>query len=499
MLKALSRKWELACSEPCDVMDGCMLGTGIVSAAALFWGAKHPVAKSVLGVFMGALILRGTGCVLRRSGNDPASSELTWVVGECFRPVGRTIGNLKGLMQLFDKGYGIYAPANSWRYSCYAETKQFKEDCQKTKVYYSQHFDVDEKEAYRMVAQRHLVNIGGKALGNQDAVAELLGAEAARSYIHEGAGSQRKMPGLVGVFTHTPVIQVCCTKEESCSCIWRWWRERMTWDEPGSGDPNISTEFGDPNVSTGLGVDLFSVPGPALDSPAQPYFDYFVSAEGKLDGKRYGEYMKELFKMALCAFFDESEATEFILPEVGLDSFLDAIEPAEKQVAVDQFYSSLEAVLKIYRTEMWKKRAQDRGVEKVQFTSIFFSEEERERRTDQLGKIREVLEDSSVTTYVKAEVAVCDIQEYLVPHIKDIMPSADEGMGVLSEYLSSQKVEDRACPFVVNPCDPAARIGNHNDPSRSFDGAIGNCTPASLVASPAHNESMTERARYIAV
>ena len=466
MLEELSSQGEPVCSGPRYVMKGCTVGTGVMFAAALLWVAKHPVAKSVLGVFAGGLTLLGTGYVLKRKiltqasiPEKPAPENDTQ-----FQPIGKTIEHYSVLKKFFERGYGrAYMPKlHQAKYCLYIGSELFYAHCKKTKVYYSQRFGVTAEEAYKMVAQRHLVNIGGKALGNSEEAKKLLGPQATYSYIYEGAGAKREKPGLVGIFTRTPVFTDFCYK--ICAC-----GGRAFWYTP-----------------QGLRVDLFSIPGPALDSPSQPYFDYFVSSEGKLDKDRYREYMEELFLMALCAFFDESEATEFVLPEVGLGTFVEALASAEKQAAVDQFYLSLGAVLKSYRTDMWAKRAQDRGVEKVQFTSIFISKEKAECRKNQLDHIKEILEDSPAIKCVKAQVVVRSIQEHLSPH---------ESMSY--EGLSAVKNPD--CPFVVNPCDPAARIGNHNDPSKSFDGAIGAYTPASLVASPTHNTRMVEKDRYIAI
>ena len=488
---------ELRYSDFRPLVGGCVVGGGVLLAMALAWDEGYLVAWSVLGVFTAALVLLGTRyCTMERKINccldklealerqtkDLVGSEAPVCGGDqCFQPIGYRLEGSLALATLFKRGYAGYEPQTKTRYSVYMQREQFQKDCRKTKVYYSRRFCSSKEEAYLMVAQRHLVNVKGRALGNQEAVKTLLGVEAACSYIHEGAGAKRKKPCLVGVFTHTPVFPVFCKNLSwLCSCTERYVGEGAWYG------------------SKGRRVDLFSVPGPALDSATQPYYDYFVSAEGKLYGERYGKYMRELFKMALCAFFDESEATEFILPEVGLGSFLGAIEPAEKQVAVDQFYSSLETVLKSYRTDMWEKKAQARGVAQIWFTSIFLSEKGAEFRGTQLKKIRAVLEDSPVINHVKTQVVMQDIREYLDgPHIMREHP-LQQGQSLL-EYVASCKVGPPTCPFVVNPCDPAARIGNHNDPSRSFDGAIGVCTPASLVASPSHNRRMVETARYVAV
>ncbi len=165
------------------------------------------------------------------------------------------------------------------------------------------------------------MSIEGKALADQAVTEEILGPRTACSYIHEGAGSNREKPGLVGIFTHTPVFNDKCDRDNSVSQVKDWQEDN------------------------GFRVDLFSVVGPALDNLAPPYFNYFVSSEKQLDRKRYGEYMNELFKMARSAFFDESKAIEFVLPESWFGSFLSALDPSKQSAAVEVYYSSLEAVL----------------------------------------------------------------------------------------------------------------------------------------------------------
>ena len=480
MIDAVSRKYVQEHVELSGLMKKYVaVGVGAMFAAALIWGEERPMSWGALGVLAVALVLLGTGY---------HTSSLTIpevrVQGDeqYFPPVGQRIESADGLKALFTKGYGGYAPLTKENYFTYIGSKQFKENCKKTKVYYSQRFCRDGEEAYYSVAQRHLVNVKGQEQGDQEAVAKLLGVEASYSYIHEGRGANSAAPGLVGVFTHTPVFtadSLCKNVRGWCSC---------TVNKSGEG-----AWYG----SKGRRVDLFSVPGPALDSPCQPNFAYFVSS-GRFERERYGDYMEELFKMALCAFFDESKAIEFVLPEVGLGTFLGALVADEKQIAIDTFYASLETVLKSYRTAMWTERARARGVASVMFTSIFPSKEQWWRRTSHLENLKKVLEDPSIITHVTAQVIVRDIREYLSPHESPKFTPFSSSMS-MEEYLATCKIERPPCPFVVNPCDPAARIGNHNDPARSFDGAIGDCTPASLVASPTHNKYMTSAARYIAV
>lgn len=454
--------WRSVCSVTSYAAGAGALLTGV------FLAVKYPpIDWLVVGIFVISLCLLSAGLAFgKASGLEGLNVSMLEDNGDalCFPTIGKTIETRQGLKELFVYGYGDYAPrAYGEQYLQYIESKQFTEDCQKTKVYYSANYSKLSKwDAYLSVTQRHLVNIAGVNLGNQSAAEQLLGPEAACSYIHEGAGAKREMPGLIGVFTHTPVFQTKCAKQ-GCVCQEKDWR----------GD-------------NGFKVDLFSVPGPALDSVTQPYFGYFVSPEGVLNAKRYGEYMEELFKMALDAFFDESKATEFVLPEVGLGAFLGALELPQQLVAVTEYYSSLETVLKTHRTEMWKQRAQEAETDHVRFTFIFYSGNDLTKRTTQLNKVAKILREQTSTDCVQVERAVCDIQEYLAPHH-------------LVKEMEMEGVKSPVAPFVLNPWDPASRVGNGNDADHSFDGAIGKITPASLAATPAHNRKMVERCRYIAV
>lgn len=455
----------------CSVIN-CVAKAGAIAGLGVLFARKYPLTWSVLGVFTVALVLLGTRYALGKKptpqpGREKSSveSRISLLVGNgiasSFKTIGKMIEDRSGLQKLFGEGYDE-AMNEASREEClqYIESEQFQRDCSKTKIYYSKDFTSSKGEAYLSVAQRQLLmNEWGPMCKNQDVVKELLGPEAACSYVYEGLGFERTVPGLVGVFTHTPVFQVECDKV-ACSCHRKIWRE-----------------------GRGFMVDLFSVPKPALQGPFQPYFNYFVSADGVLNATNYGKYMEELFRMTLNAFFDESAATEFILPEISLRC--ECLHGDERKAVIATYYSSLETVLKTHRTEMWKQRAQEAKVDHIRFILLSQYSICADKQAG-LDKIKDVLEKELTSGCVRMEVSNNDIQKYLVSHS-------------LVEEPESKKIKNSVCPFVVNPCNPASRIGNDDVNSiYSFSGSIGALTPVYLAATPSHNKKMTEKSRYIA-
>lgn len=206
----------------------------------------------------------------------------------------------------------MYTPnANRQNLLSYSASLNFQNHAKTARIYYNAR-QLDVEDALRIVFQREPTNIAmGRKQYNADALEQLFGY---RNSVYRALAKKKDysffsdLPNTVSVYSET----------------WMWKR-------PGVIDSNIN-------------IACLSVPAPALDTPLQPHYRYYVSEDGQLDKAKYEEEMAFLFKTIERAVRDNKETAfnnkgikRLVLCKFGQGAFLGALSSSDRKIANDAF------------------------------------------------------------------------------------------------------------------------------------------------------------------
>jgi hypothetical protein len=317
------------------------------------------------------------------------------------------------MMSLYEYGATSYAPReNNENLKKYFLSEDYKCHAATARVYYKK-TELAEEDALRIAYQREPANIGGDHLYDTEKCHALLGYRYGVFYDKEAM----KVDGR-------PYYEAPNT-----ICLYS---ETYLWDPPG-GDAKKE-------------VAIFSVPAPALDSPTQPQFQYYMKL-GQLDEERYKAEISFLFR-SIEAAICENHAVAFqgkgfkriLISRFGQGNFLNGVEEARLQAS------------HIFDNE-YKKFVNRMADLKIQICQSEFSK-------------KDASEDQEIA-----------------------------GVTVLGDIVCESKEGD----FIVNAWDPHSAVGNGNDNDYSYDGALGRASGMLVTDSAWFNESLRSTAVLRAV
>lgn len=286
------------------------------------------------------------------------------------------------LPQVLNTYKSWFAPqANVMNLRHYVQSQDFERHARTAKIYYNKE-TLSINDALRIVFQREPTNIAmGDNQYKRGALQKLFGyTHGAYNEPHlakENGELFRNLPNTAAVYSET-----------------------FLWNVPGNdGKQEIA---------------CLSIPAPALDSPRQPNYNYYV-VNGSLDSTKYRKEIHFLFQIIEKAVRDHSGSAfqgkglkRVILSKLGQGAFLGALSLEDRQAANTIFVDELKAFLKT------------------------------------MGDL-------------KIPIGICHAEEWedFLVFPPDILHIAQEG------------------DLIVNAWDPHSAPGNGNDNDPSFDGALG--------------------------
>lgn len=193
--------------------------------------------------------------------------------------------------------------------------------------------------------------------------------------------------------------------------------------------PNTVSKYGQTVLWNEQGeqhIACLLLPAPALDSPKQSHFNYYVT-NGVLETNRYKDEMHFLF-LTLENALRDNQATAFnskgikrvVLSQFGQGSFLAALSETEKNKARDIFFSELIVFL---------KKTKGLGVK------IVMSEFEKSKNTERLEKEIEVVYGDIVETAKEGDLIGIPSNQHSAPGHNNRPESFEGSMGAKSGML----------------------------------------------------------------
>jgi len=189
-------------------------------------------------------------------------------------------------------------------------------------------------------------------------------------------------------------------------------------------------------------IGCLSLPAPALDTPQQPHYSYYVQ-KGVLNTARYQAEMEELAALLIhCAREHQSEFQRLVIPTYGQGAFLAALSESEQAIALTIFYCTL----------------------------------------------RNALQNAP-----ELHLPIAIAQRRKKPHTRAeqelILPLQAAGLSIsllCGDILQTAQEKD----LIINPWNPHSAPGNGNDGDPSFDGTLGKGTGITLTQLPWLNPHM---------
>lgn len=310
---------------------------------------------------------------------------------------------LAAVMDTYNPGY---APkSNKDNLLAYGKSEDCKRHAATARIYYNSS-QLEGKDALKIVFQREPTNIAMRpGQYNQSAMKDLFGYEK-------------------GVYNDPDAKKVDGSSFKDRPNSAAVYSETYLWNPPG-GDQKKE-------------VACLSLPAPALDSPKQPHFSYYVQ-DGKLDKAKYEAEMNFLFSTVKQAI-EENNGDAFggkgfgrvVLSKFGQGAFLGGLTQDDRDIA-NQVYNK------------------------------------------QLAEFRDSFKDTGL--------------EIVVSEFKLPAGAATEGV-IEGDILMNAQERD----LIINAWDPHSAPGNGNDGDRSFDGAMGKGTGILLTQTSWLNETLKSEA-----
>ncbi len=282
-----------------------------------------------------------------------------------------------------------YAPkflqqANANNLTTYSQSAEYQRHAKSARIYYNA-AQLSKKDAQRVIFQREPTNIAMGA--NQYKENELNNLFGYKKGIYNTPHTKKEDGTYFKDLPNTASV----------------YAETYLWKLPGS--------------SNKIEIACLSVPAPALDSPKQPHYAYYMKT-GQLDQAKYRTEMHFLFKSIEQAVRDNKDSAfeskgiqRVVLSRFGQGAFLNALNPTDQATAKN-----------IYNQEL------------LQFLNS--------------------LKDLKLTI-VMSEFKDPGGDRLLEVIEGDIIETAEEG------------------DLIINAWDPHSAPGNGNDADASFDGAMG--------------------------
>lgn len=306
----------------------------------------------------------------------------------------------------------MYAPQeNRQNLQEYSQSLDYQRHAKTARIYYHSS-QLAEDDALRIIFQREPTNIGMDQLYDKKKLNELFGYQ---SSVYNDVSIRKADGSLFKDLPNTAAV----------------YSETYLWDPVGGkGKKEIA---------------CLSLPAPALDSPKQPHYNYYVKGD-KLDAEKYEQEMGVLFKCIEKTIRD-NKVTAFgnkginrvVLSKFGQNAFLKALKPKSRMIAQQ-----------IYRTQMaiFLHNIEDINLEIVMSEFVFNP------------KFHEKWHDNII--------------------IGDITEVAQER------------------DLIINAWDPHSAPGNGNDTDFSFDGAMGKSTGILLTQTSWFNETLKSKNSLVA-
>ncbi|MBM3201785.1 MAG: hypothetical protein FJZ56_05200 [Chlamydiae bacterium] len=291
------------------------------------------------------------------------------------------------LSQILDTYYSYFKPqANEKNLIAYSNSEDFFRHAKTAKIYYNQD-QMQASDAVRVIFQREPTNIA--MVKNQYNSGRLQNLFGYAKGVYNDPDARKEDGSLFSEQPNTAAV----------------YAETYLWPAPG--------------IEQKIEIACLSLPAPALDSEAQPNYDYYMNHEEfVLD--RYKQEMKFLFATIEKAVrdhhitaFGEKGIKRIVLSRFGQGAFLNSLTGDSRLLANGVYREQLQEFL---------------------------------QRTQDL-EIRTVMSE-----YTRPSGQNCWHDDVIVGNI---LETAEEG------------------DFIVNAWDPHSAPGNGNDNDRSFDGAMG--------------------------
>ena len=301
----------------------------------------------------------------------------------------KEFSNFSSLNQ-FQLVLGTYHPkfqpkVNKKNLDAYANSEDYQRHAKTARIYYNG-TQLAEEDALRTIFQREPTNITmGAGQYDQEVLEKLFG------YSHS-------------VFNTPGAVKANGTSYADLPNTAAVYSETFMWDPQNSNPKEIA---------------CLSLPAPALDSPQQPHYNYYVQ-ENELNAARYQQEMEFLFNLIEKSVRDNQTSAfggaglkRIVLSRFGQLAFLGAISLSDRKVANDIF-------------------------------------------REQLAQFLEKIKDTGLPVVMS---------EYAQPEQDNTW---HDDM-IIGDIVHTVQPGD----FVLNPWDPHAAPGNGNDADYSFDGAMG--------------------------
>lgn len=317
-----------------------------------------------------------------------------------------------------------YAPRrNECNLRIYIENGEFEKQAETAVVYYDESF-LNQEDAQVIASQREPVNIEMARHYDKEKLARLAGFQVS-AFCDD---TQWTTKGEV--FKAHP----------NSVCIYS---ETYLWPVPGEA---IRKE-----------VAVLSLPAPALDTPTQPHWDYYMD-QGVLNVQKYRQEMGKLAQIAVRAAIDHKSKAfrgqglkRLVFCRYGQGNFLNAVnDEKDRRAARLSFYDSLVSELQ-----------------------------------------------SHVKELEKVEIVLSSYDLVYNEEIENLFIRPLQKFGLHVGCINGDiKANARDHDLIYNAWDPHSAPGNGNDGDFSFDGQMGRSTAIGLTQNPFFNPLLLSKARY---
>lgn len=292
----------------------------------------------------------------------------------------------------------------------YGRSEDFKRHARSARLYYNER-QLKEEDALRIIFQREPTNIAmGSNQYKQEALNELFGYTKG---IYNDQTAKKMDGALFKDLPNTVAV----------------YSETYLWSPHGKESRKE--------------IACLSLPAPALDSPKQPHYNYYIK-EGKLDAEKYEKEMEFLFSCVEKAIRDNKDIAfnnkgikRVVLSKFGQGAFLAALNHTDQQIANQAYKNQLTRFL----------------------TNI-------------------------ANTGIK--IVMSEYSQPANPWYSEIL---------VGDIIQQAKEHD----LIINAWDPHSAPGNGNDADASFDGAMGKATGILLTQTAWLNETLRSNKALIAI
>ncbi len=316
------------------------------------------------------------------------------------------------LSELLEAYNPIFAPrANLINLMEYSQSEDYKRHAKTACIYYNSG-QLTQEDALKIVFQREPTNIAMKAdQYNKKNLEQLLGYTRG---VYNDTEVKKKDGSLFKELPNTVAI----------------YSETYLWNPPGGKNKKE--------------IAALSLPAPALDSPDQPHYKWYMET-GRLDENRYLKEIKFLFKAIERAIrdhkgsaFENKGIKRVVLSKFGQGAFLGALSSSDREIAQG-----------VYKKEL----------------AIF------------LDRIKDIDLEVVMSEYFDSGV------------------EAWYSKVVIGDIIKTAKEQD----LIINAWDPHSAPGNGNDGDNSFDGAMGKGSGILLVQTSWLNETLRSEDSLVSI